>query len=266
VPDYQNVKEQWFMYDSFAVSPWVETAPHPPSGWFSTFVALSNTDSVTFFDSRNKQIGLAYNNQDSRDQLSYAFVVQSISIGFFAPTCSSMLASNVIPSDTTWIGRNDEMSSFWNNELPQHTSLIFRVNQDERLKTVCSMVPPSYGPVGQCIGQGDLSDTTGPAPAIGGGNYTVSAGGMGRSHLKFRWEFPGGIGVPKRATMVAECRFTEWAREALRSLWGPGYFVMRDHDPDETPENPIAPKPSMFIMQCLLTGKREVQQRGEYHA
>lgn len=261
---FMNVKEQWFMYDTIGVTPWLDELTHPIPGWFNSFTALGNTDALTFFDTRNKSIGLAYNNQEARDQVPFAYIVETLSVGFFAPACASQLASETIPSDTTWIGRMDTMSAFWDNELPQHTSVIFRVNQDERLKGVCSIVPPNYGPVGGCIGQGDFSDPT--PPAIGGGNYGVHANGMGRAHLKYRWEFPGGIGVPRRATMVVECRMVEWARQILRDLWGPGYFVMRDYDPDETPENPITPKPSMFAIQCLVTGRREVQQRGQYHA
>lgn len=262
--DFMNVKEGWFMYDTIAVTPYQSEITHPIPGWYSTFTALANTDSLTFFDTRNKSIGLAYNNQDARDQLPYAYVVETLSVGFFAPGCASQLSASTIPVAPPWIGRNDEMSAFWDIELPQHTSVIFRVNQDERLKGVCSIVPPNYGPVGGCIGQGDLSDPA--APAIGGGNYGVHASGMGRAHLKYRWEFPGGIGVQRRATMVVECRIVEWAREVLRSIWGPGWFPMRDYDSDETPENPIAPKPSFFAIQCLLTGRREVQQRGQYHA
>jgi len=261
---FMNVKEQWFMYDTIGITPWLEEITHPIPGWFGSFTALANTDALTFFDTRNKSIGLAYNNQESRDQVPFAYIVETLSVGFFGPACASLLSSETIPSDATWIGRMDTMSAFWDNELPQHTSVIFRVNQDERLKGVCSIVPPNYGPVGGCVGQGDFSDAT--PPAIGGGNYGVHANGMGRAHLKYRWEFPGGIGVPRRATMVVECRLVEWAREVLRDIWGPGYFVMRDYDPDETPENPIKPKPSLFAIQCLVTGRREVQQRGQYHA
>lgn len=267
---FMNVKEHWFLYDTIGVSPWVDAIDHPPNGWFGTFLGMSNSDSITFFDTRNKQIGLAYNNQESRDQVPYAYIVESLSVGFFAASCATQISSDTIPQDTTWIGRHDAVSAFWDTELPQHTSVIFRVNQDERLKGVCSIVPPNYGPVGGCIGQGDLADPGSvgppPVPALGGGDFTVQAAGMGRAHLKFRWEFPGGIGVPRRATVVVECRLTEWARTALAALWGPGYFIMRDWDSDETPTNPIAPKWSFFGIQCLLTGRREVQQRGQYHA
>ena len=261
--DFQNVKEPWFLYDTIGVSDWVDDQDHPPAGWYSSFLDLGNADALSFFDTRNKQIGIAYNNQESRDQIPYAFVVKSLSVGFFGPACTSLISRSTIPTGQPSIGRSDVYSSFWDHELPQHCGVIWQVNQDERLKTNAGIVGPGYGPVGSCIGQGDMSD---PAIAIGGWNTSIHAGGQSRSKLVLRWEFPAGIGIPRRATTRVELRLTEWARTTLRTIWGPGFFVLRDYDSDETPENPITPRPAMFLIQVLLTGMREVQQRGEYHA
>lgn len=250
-----NVKENWFLYDTVAVSAFNNTLSHPIPGWYSTFAALAASDSVSFFDSRNKSIGLAYNNQESRDQIPFALSAQSISIGFFAPAVSSQVGGAV----STYRGRVDNISAFWDNELPQHTSCIFRVNQDERLKMNCAMMNAGYGPVGGAMGQGDFS-------LSGGRCASVHASGMGMSHLNFRWEFASPIQIPRRATLSADVRFVEWARTVLGDLWGPGYMFMRDSDPGGTPEHPGVYLPTMFMIQCLITGPRQVQQRGEYHA
>lgn len=251
---FMNVKESWFMYDTIAVSPWIDNLSHPITGWFNSFATLSASDSVTFFDSRNKSIGLAYNNQDSRDQIPYAMVMESVSIGFFAPATSTQVGS-LDQGDTR--GRVDQLSAFWDNELPQHASAVVRVNQDERLKASCAMLSPGYGPVGTSIGQGDTS-------TVGGSSSSVHASGFGAAHFKYRWDFPTGIGIPRRATVAVQLRFSEWARTVLSNFWGPGNISLKNYVDETTTE--YVYKPTMFMIQCLIQGKRQVQQRGELHA
>lgn len=252
--EFMNVKESWHMYDTILVSPFLDTFSHPVPGWYSTFAAMSQTDSLSFFDSRNKSVGLAYNNQDSRDQIPFAFVIESISVGFFAPTIPQI---GVASSGEYVPGRADTFSSFWNAELPEHVSAILRVNQDERLKTKASMLPAGYGAYGNMMGQGATSD-------VGGNNQSVSCNNMGRAHMKYRWEFPTGIGVPRRATLAVNLQLTEWAKDVLNTLWGPGYHRMYDWDDGAITED--LEKPSCYMIQVLLSGKRQVQQRAQYHA
>lgn len=256
IQDYQNVREQWYLMDTICIGPYVDTLPHAIPGWFSSFANFAAADSHTFFDSRNKgMVGLAYNNQESRDQLPYALVAESLSISFIPPAISTHLGDD----GSVVRGRTDVISSFWENEVPSHTSAIFRTNQDERLKTNVAMLPAGYGAVGSSFGQGDIS-------LNGGQSGSVTTGGMGRAHLKYRWRFPGGIGIPKRATTSVEIRLVEWARTVIGSMWGPGVMAMRTYDEGGVPETPNAFLPTMFMIQCVMTGRREVQQRGEYHA
>jgi hypothetical protein len=251
--DFMNVREKWFYYDSVLVSPWVATLSQPIPGWYASFAALATSDSLTFFNSRNKSVGLAYNNQEARDQLPFALVAETMSVGFFAPTTASQYGTPCSASPVK--GRIDFLSAWWESEVPQHTSAIFKVNQDERLKTNCAMVPPSYGPVAFAQGQGDTS-------SIQGQSASVNTSVMGTPHLKYRWEFAaGGIGIPRRATMSVELRFTEWVRDWFASLWGPGNI---EFAVDSVPN--YVQFPSVFMVQCMVTGRREVQQRGEYHA
>jgi hypothetical protein len=253
---FLNVKEQWFLYDTVLVSPWTSTLPHEVPGWYPTFVGLGAADDIPFFNIRNKSIGLAYNNQESRDQIPFALTIKTMSVGFFAPSNSSQLGALV---QETYRGRVDQISAFWESELPQHTSVVLRVNQDDRLKSNCAIIAPCYGPVGSAMGQGDLG-------AAGGNNASVTLGGMGRSHFKFRWNFPTGIGVPKRATLNVTLRLVEWARTLLGNLWGPGLLKFIDYVAGPPESEQLDYKHSCFMIQVLLTGSRQVQQRGEYHA
>ena len=255
---YKNVNESWFLYDTILISPWVDQLPHAIPGWYNSFVALGGADNLTFFNSRNKSIGLAYNNQESRDQIPYALVAESLSVDFFGPSMANHI-NNAGVEETE--GRLDYIAPWWEAELPQHASMIFRTNQDERLKTSCAMLPPGYGPVGHMRGQQDNS-------AIGGWSGSVNAGGQGRAHNKFRWEFPTGIGIPRRATIAVQINLVEYARQFLRALWGPGNINFYGHDGTDynVPVLPALAKPVVFGIQVLITGNREVQQRGEYHA
>ncbi|OGO03686.1 MAG: hypothetical protein A2Y72_07750 [Chloroflexi bacterium RBG_13_53_26] len=251
---YMNVKEKWFYYDTVMVSPWVGTLSHPIPGWYSSFSNLATSDAITFFNSRNKAIGLAYNNQDARDQLPFALVAETVSIGFFGPSAASLYGTPC-PCVRGVKGRVDFLSAWWEDEVPQHTSAVFKVNQDERLKTNCAMLPASYGPTGFAQGQGDTS-------TLHGNSASVNAGGMGTPHLKYRWEFSAdGIGIPRRATMSVEIRFTEWVKGWMATLWGPGSIEFAT-----SPSPAYVAVPSVFMVQCMITGRREVQQRGEYHA
>lgn len=254
--NFMNVKEHWYLYDTVAISPYNDLLPHPIPGWFSSFNLLSQSDDISFFNSRNKSIGLAYNNQESRDQVPFALEVQSLSVSFIAPTCSSQIGDL---GENAVRGRVDQLSAWWANELPQHSSAIFRVNQDERLKTNCALLAPCYGPIGSAMGQGDFG-------ASGGGNTSVTTGGMGRAHLKYRWEFPAPIGVPRRATIAVTVRLVEWARAVLEEFWGPGGIEFHNYDAGPPPTSTVEFMPSMFMVQCLITGRRQVQQRGQYHA
>jgi hypothetical protein len=58
-------------------------------------------------------------------------------------------------------------------------------------------------------------------------------------------------------------RLTEWARKTLSQIWGPGLVEFVDYDDGSHVQ---AFRPSFFMIQCLIEGKRQVQQRGEYHA
>lgn len=310
---FMNVKEQWFLYDTILVSPWISRLPFQIPGWFSTFLQIGQTDDLSFFTTRNKSIGLAYNNQEARDQIPFALIADSLSVDFFAPSIANHkgiqhvmtnwwdecppapgelqywpqhpeeLGGGTIADDLRLLGRVDCMSPFWEAELPQHTSVVFRTNQDERLRTVASMLPPGYGPIGHVRGQGSLNArcpfppvySDGPIveqnpdmPPIGGESGSVNAGGQGRAHLKYRWEFEGGIGIQRRATISVELRFSEWARRVLQSLWGPGQLVFWPYDTTEDVNTPASYPDyyhAAFGIQVALAGRREVQQRGQYH-
>lgn len=261
---YLNVRERWTLYDTVLISGDVANLPTPVSGWFSTFAQLGSMDAITFFDSRNRSIpgGIAYNNLDSQDQLSFPFWAESISVAFFSPSSgSSMFEAQTTPAPYSTI-RTDYVCPFFEFELPTHAAMKFRTNQDERLTLNAMMAEPGYGPIGHAMGQGDMG-------FFRGVGYSYSVGGQGRAHPKFRWMFSKHLGIEKRATISVEIRFSEWARNALQSIWGPGYQQFWPHtgvSNYDVPANYARMRYQTFGIQAAISGYREVQQRGQYHA
>lgn len=256
---FMNVREKWFMYDTVMISAYVDSLSHPIPGWYPSFAAMSQVDEISFFNQRNRSIGIAYNNQDARDQVPFALVAESISVNFYACACSSQYGA--LSGTNTHRGRTDVVSTFFENEVPQHCSAIFRTNQDERLKINTAMIPASTRPIGYSMGQGDTVE-------FFGSSASVTAGGMGKPELKYRWEFGAdGIGIPRRATLSVSLRWVEWLRDVFSRLWGPGYIKFwNEVAAQPAPTHAEVFLPSAFLIQCLITGSRQVQQRGEYHA
>lgn len=316
---FMNVKERWYLYDTILVSPWISTLPSAVPGWYSTFATLGAADDLSFFTTRNKSIGLAYNNQESRDQIPFALIAETLSVDFFSPSVANHKGlrtvkenwfGEVLPPHPEWFpqppeeaggggqeaddivlhARIDTMSPFWSAELPQHASVVFRTNQDDRLRTNAAMLPPGSGPIGHVRGQGALNapvpfpacapwPSTAPPcseaaqnpdlPVTGGESGSFDSTGQGRAHRKYRWTFEGGgIGIQKRATIEVQIRFSEWARQVLQSVWGPGQMKFWPFAASSDTEVPAAVPTyyySAFGIQVCITGSREVQQRGQYH-
>lgn len=249
-----NVGERWTMFDTVMISPFVANlGNNAPAGWFESFVDLGLADSIPFFNIRNQSIGRPYNNQATRDQLPYAIRLKSIGIAFIAPSIASQIGAEGPSAEAG--NRVDHLSAFFEADLPTHASFTFKVNQDERLITTAFMCPPGYGPTGG--GFVHEGNTAGADVSVG----SVQAVSQGEPDLGVRWIFPIDIDMPRRASVSAEIRLTEYARQFLQALWGPGYLNFHDN----TTGNPSALYPCAFMIQITLHGERLVQQRGEAH-
>jgi len=225
-------------------------------GWYTTFAALGAANEVPFFNVRNRNHHLAYNNQDTRDQTAYGMKVYSMGVSFWGPQIATQFTDI-----EGGIGYAEEIhTAEWEADLPQHAAAILRVNQDDRLKIQCCMAPPGYGPSGGGMGHGDpnvaiFEETTNPATMKG-------MTGMGVPDIDNQWPFPEPIDVPRRASLSVVIKFSEYGRQMLQTMSGPHRLYFQ---PD--PASPISEAPyCCFGIQVALKVKRYVQQRGQYSA
>lgn len=252
--NYENVLEPMTLYDTVLVSPYVDSMKFH-DGWYNSFAAIGAANEIPFFNVRNRNHHLAYNNQDTRDQVPYGMQIYSIGVSFFAPQIATQFTLIEGPA----LHYAEEIhSAVWEADLPQHAGMILRVNQDDRLKHAVAMAPSGMGPFGGGMGHGDPTtpiSTETACPAFMKGMTS-----QGTPKLTARWPFPVPIDVPLRANISVVIKLSEWARQLLQTMTGPHYLAFSGGD-----AAPTIPLYSVFGIQVSLQVKRLVQQRGQYH-
>jgi len=252
-----NVSEPMTLYDTVLVSPYVESMRFH-DGWYPTFAAFGSANEIPFFNVRNRNHHLAYNNQETRDQVPYGMQIFSIGIQFFAPQIASQAVLTTLNGGAP-LAIEEIQSAVWEADLPQHASFEFKVNQDIRLKQSCAMAPSGMGPFGGGMGHGDptvyISHETNVAA------YMKGMTSQGIPELDARWPFPVPIDVPLRANISLVVKFSEWARTLLQTMIGPHYYLFAPVGGGA----PSSPTKTIYGLRASLGVKRLVQQRGEYH-
>jgi hypothetical protein len=250
---YMNVGEHWALYDTIVVGTTSRDTVDQP-GWYSTLANLGAANRLFFFNQRTRSSGLAYCNQDVRDQMPYAFRVFSGGVTFWA---SSMSEANV-EDDSKDYFTSENVPHIFKVDLPRHCSFTLQVQQDELLKTNCMLVPPGYGPSGGGVGRGSPQSEFTAAV-----DKTFNAMNQNVPHLSNRWEFPQPLEIPRNAALSVNLVFSEYAKQLLgqmtRAQWqdavsGNGHAADIAHTTR-----------SYYGIQVTLVGERLVQQRGAYH-
>lgn len=251
-----NVLEPQTLYDTVLVSGYVNSMKFA-DGWYATFAALGAANEIPFYNVRNRNHHLAYNNQDTRDQMSYGMKIYSIGVSFFAPQIATQF------HDVEGVASYAEEihSAVWEADLPQHAAMVLRINQDDRLKIMTCMSPSGYGPTGGGMGHGDptvatFEETTNPAIMKG---MTT----MGAAELNNQWPFPNPLDVPRRASLSVVIKFSEYARQELQTMVGPLRYVFAPAAGGGQMDETLY---CCFGIQVSMKVKRYVQQRGAYHA
>ena len=244
---FANVPEAWTLQDTILVTGQA-LALDWHDGYFPTFSIAGQANNFPFFNVRNRNHGLPYNNQDTRDQMAYAFEAWSLGVDFWAPQIQTQFSG--LPPDTA----HSQMSTVWQCDIPRHASVTFNINQDERLKTQVCMAPSGMGPVGGGVAQGIQ------AAAGGGVNVIKGVTSMGDADITNRWKFPNPLRIPRRAALSAVIQLSEFGRNLLQAMPGPFHYRFYDD------QGADAMRWSCFGITMTLTGKRLVQERGQYHA
>jgi hypothetical protein len=254
---YNNVRETFPLYDTMIVSSALETMSKQPEQWFSTFQNAGAANEWNFFNIRNRaSAGLPYNNQDTRDQLAWAYELYGINIHFFAP----QIASQERQADTTLIGNREYIhTALWEADIPRHCGFELKINQDIRLEAASLMPGAGGGPVASGYTPLGLAGGGGFAHDVEGASI-LTAGGQSEEHVTVQFSFPRPIGIPRKCSIALTIKPNEYARRLITQLGGPYFYSWYDNQ-DRIQTTPVA-----FGIRCTLRGARLVQQRGALHA
>jgi len=291
----QNVREQVTLTDTVLVGKWVGQMSDRPQGWYATFAEMGAAGDLNFFNIRNRSVGIAYNNQDARDQLPYGIRVQSLGLRFWAATASTFTSCLNIgeaeipreawaedeytePPFATLTNREELHAGVWEADIPNHCAAELRTNQDVRLKIPVAMLPPGTGPVGGGWGWGSPGDLIyyaqggSPVPAISGESAPPYLGAFagnlqhvehGKVDIRFRFPFPIPLDIPKRANLNLTLKLSQYAREMLQRMWGPYWWPQPGDYSHDGPVTKVV-KSALYGIECTMRGERLVQQRGDY--
>lgn len=248
---FENVSESWVLYDTVLIGGFTPQMNFN-EGYFATFTLLGAATSVPFFNIRNRNHGLAYNNLDKRDQLPFVMKIYSVGVSFFGPSTVTYRDNAGAP-----LGPQRTALDLFESELPKHTSLTLTTNQDDRLKIGSLLAPPGYGMMVSGVAQGDTESAVVPYPAISKVSWC-----QGIPTLTNKWGFRKPLEIPRTANMSVRLDFSEYAREMLTAMPGPYYQPFRS----AADTSVFAFKWGMCGIQVTIGGIREVQQRGQYHA
>lgn len=249
---HENVAEIWTLYDTTLVTGNVANLSFN-EGYFTDFSAVGQANEIPFFNVRNRNSGLAYNNQDKRGQMPYAMKIYSIGVQFFGPS-TTLYYNNAGNPD----GANTIQTALWETEIPKHTSLELWTNQDNRLTVNSLMTSAGVGPVGGGYAQGSTEAGLNqyPVPCI-----TKTSNNQGVATLTNRWGFPNPLEVPRTANLSVVLKISEYARQLLGAMDGASLQAFKAVAAD----NSWVFKEGTWGIRIFLTGMRLVQQRGQLH-
>ena len=186
-----------------------------------------------------------------RDQLAWAYVLNGLTVHFFAPQIATQYHSQAPGSQQSELLH----SALWEACLPRHCGLEFKLNQDIKLEINAMMPGSGCGPIAGGYG---LQDPT----MLNDVPYkpTFAAGSQSTPSSKVSFYFANPIGIPRKCAISATIRPNEYARRLLQTMGGPFFYRWQNLTGVETF------KPCAFGIRVTLLGSRLVQQRGQLHA
>lgn len=254
---YANVVETYPLYDTIVVSEVQLGSESSVPGWFTTWAAFGARQRHSFF--KNRTAGVAgewYSNLNNADTMDFAYKIHSIGVEFTGTPTNEAQYGGVDGSDIIATTIDAISPQWWRTELPRHSSLSLKVQQDVRYESNCMMSPPGYGSRGSMFGFQQVRPTTfGEIP------WHVNFTTQGAPVLWNRVGLPEPIGVPRTGSVEVVVELEQWARTTLQGIDGPHTFVMNSLDG----ASPYPNYYSRYLVRVSLFGERLVQQRAEYH-
>lgn len=238
-PNYKNITEAWPIYDTIVID---QDTMKPE--WFQSYVHFASQQNHSFFNVRNRgEVGDAYTNMETKDQMPFVYHIYSIGLQFIAPPGHPEPEGVSEQADDNFL-----VDLLWCSFIQNHVGLKLRVREDEKLLSNGMLLPPGSGP--STFGNFSSNSTT---------MYSVTTGiTPGMPTLSNRFNFPRPIEVPRGATFSVEMILSQYAQVLCNAMPGPTAYNF-DYGQGQVEVNKQA------LIRCSLFGKRAVQQRGELH-
>jgi len=234
--DYMNAVEFFAIYDQIQIG----RAARGPSS-FTSYANFAAQQQHHFFNVRNYgEVGLAFTNRETKDQMPFTFQIQSIGISFHA----MIGKENLQEADNDASALSDML---FMKELPRHCGARLKVREDYKLLNTVELLPEGVGPFGLSFS---------PYP----GQNAMTSASNGRSQLRnrFRYDKTTMINVPRGATFLLELELSDYARELFQNVPGPAQYLF-------TRGQTSVDFPKLSTIRASIAGRRSVQQRNELH-
>lgn len=243
-----NAMETWPLYDSVLIG---EGQSSDIPGGYETYAQLGQATKIPFFSDRTRSnTGIPYNNMDTAETLSFAYTAKSLGIGFMAAPFVDTKAATV-PVEA----KSQANNMVFTAELLKHVAFRFQLSQDEKVFANCLALPEGAG----ASGFTQLLAGPGQIPVVGTGTFTQYRNGI--PYLMNRYLFPEGLEMPRNVNLSGEIHFSEYARDFLKVMEGPGRILV---DPTQLAYDD-ATHPSVSMIRVSFFGQRAVQQRNALH-
>jgi len=231
-----NVSENWMIYDTVRIG---LDVPSKYPGGFLNFTLMSQAEEIPFINIRNSsEAGEAYCNVSSKDKFPWAFRLESIGMRF------TLADPSVSDELLTYEQRN--VAKFFCTLLPDHAWFELKIREDTILKIKPFMLPPGFGPIGHGT---SIQGTPQPSNLISSGT----------PYVKNRWSYGRlPVMIPRDTPVKGTLRFSDYGKQLLAAMATIAPFNFG------TIANPVTLNREADI-ELTLRGRREVQQRGEWH-
>jgi hypothetical protein len=234
--EYKNVRESWPIYDTVLIGLTEQQAAKYPGG-FTTFAAMSAQDEIPFLNIRNSsEAGLAYTNISSKDKTPWPYYLDSFGMRFIYPSPNANASSEH--------SAEVQASKIFEGEILDHCYFQFTIREDVVLTIKPAMMPAGFGPTGFMIGNSTQN-------SIFSDNMT-----NGNPDMRNRWRNVGAsLMIPRDTPIKGSLRFSEYGKMLLQTLNAVAGYDFAEEEPVQ----------ALARIELTLFGKRDVQQRGEWH-
>lgn len=244
-----NAVEAWPLYDTVQIG--IGQGSVANAAWYESFAELGNETEIPFFNQRNRAgVGPAYCNFDSSEHMSFGYVAYAMGVQFKIPTIADL--NSTYPGLAT----QDPTGKYVTfADMLKHSSFRFQVSQDEKILANCMTLPGGGGSTGVYNG---ISATN---PLLNSGIFHNLSNGAAKITNMFKFAEP--IHMPRNVNVNGTLQFSNYARNILQQLQGPGYTPLQVND--GTGEITDWAVPAICQLRVRLFGRREVQQRNNLH-